>query len=468
MRTKLTKITLAAALALAFILSCSSDIELPPPPEINPSSSSAKQSEDCSALQGTEVPSCGISSSSYGGQIDGNIFTDSRDGNKYKIEVAPNGTIWMSENLNYSKGGTIGYCYGESLSMPGVDVPTCNSYGRTYSYLDAMVGNSPQGVCPSGWHIPSVAEWQSIGAGNGSTATGTRIMSSGFYILAGNYDPAKGWKERGTNGFYWTNNGSSSFVNIYNSDGSFAFNTQTVNVSNDYFSVRCVKDASSYVSGTFTDSRDLQTYKWVKIGAQVWMAKNLNYNAAGSVCYNDNSTNCATYGRLYDWATAMGIDAKYNEELWNGSDIKHKGICPSGWHLPSNAEWETLRNYVESSNGCTQCAGKHLKATSGWNSYSGIINLDTYGFSALPGGYGFPAILGCGVILTSGYHNIGNLGDWLSSSESYDYYNYARSWNMFYYGDYAFIFDAYYIGGGGCYIDNGFKSLLSSVRCVED
>jgi uncharacterized protein (TIGR02145 family) len=429
---------------------------MPPPLEDGSSSSSGV---------GGNSSGRDFSSGSQGGQIDGNVFTDPRDGKKYKIEVAPNGTIWMSENLNYSKGGTVGYCYGESLSMPGVDVPTCNGYGRTYSYVDAMAGNSPQGVCPSGWHIPSVAEWQAIGAGNGSTAIGNRVMSSGFYILAGNYDPARGWKERGTNGFYWTSNGSSSFVNIYNSDGSFAFNTQTANVSGDYFSVRCVKDVeygtcggalynvamqfckdnglynlcggktynpaleecvggvvtekSNLVgtSGTFTDSRDLQTYKWVKIGTQVWMAQNLNYSTTGSVCYGNNATNCVTYGRLYDWATAMMV-------------------CPSGWHLPSNDEWATLINYVESNNGCSSCAGKYLlKATSG---------LDTYGFSALLGGLGN---------LSGAFGNLDNKGVWWSSTENSSSTVYSRG-----------------IDYGGTYVFQGgdSKTNVLSIRCVKN
>jgi len=131
-----------------------------------------------------------------------------------------------------------------------------------------------------------------------------------------------------------------------------------------------------------------QTYRTVIIGEQVWMAENLNYYASGSRCYNDKETNCTTYGRLYNWAAAMGIDAKYNSEKWNESDVKHRGVCPSGWHLPSNAEWKTLTSYVESSSGCSYCASKHLKSRhhySGWIASNGV---DTYGFAALPGGFG--------------------------------------------------------------------------------
>jgi hypothetical protein len=80
--------------------------------------------------------------------------------------------------------------------------------------------------------------------------------------------------------------------------------------------------------GIFTDPRDGRTYKTVKIGRQTWLAENLNYEAEGSKCYENDPDNCAKYSRLYNWETAMKA-------------------CPKGWHLPTNKEWQTLINCVD-------------------------------------------------------------------------------------------------------------------------
>jgi uncharacterized protein (TIGR02145 family) len=131
----------------------------------------------------------------------------------------------------------------------------------------------------------------------------------------------------------------------------------------------------SGTSGTFKDDRDSKSYKWVKIGEQYWMAENLNHNTSGSKCYGDDP-NCAKYGRLFNWATAMALSSNCNSKSC-ASQIseKHRGICPSGWHIPSSREWAVLIDYIEtqecgceSAYSCDECAVTHLKATDGWNS----------------------------------------------------------------------------------------------------
>jgi len=134
----------------------------------------------------------------------------------------------------------------------------------------------------------------------------------------------------------------------------------------------------TYYYGTLTDTRDGQTYKTVKIGDQTWMAENLNYwTQDSSWCYDNNTDNCNKYGRLYSWNTAMAGSLSSNE---NPSRIQ--GICPYGWHLPSENEWSVLLTTVGS------YSGTKLKAISGWDTSEKRYHNGTneYGFSALPGG----------------------------------------------------------------------------------
>lgn len=149
--------------------------------------------------------------------------------------------------------------------------------------------------------------------------------------------------------------------------------------------------AVAQVAGTFKDPRDGKVYKTVKIGNQTWMAENLAYKA-GSGCwaYNNDQGNVATYGYLYNWETA-------------------KQVCPTGWHLPSDAEWKQLTTYL----GGKDVAGGKLKeaGTAHWESPNeGATNES--GFTAIPAG-----------TRKSGgtFGSIGSSGYWWGSSEIYPF-----------------------------------------------
>jgi uncharacterized protein (TIGR02145 family) len=187
---------------------------------------------------------------------------------------------------------------------------------------------------------------------------------------------------------------------------------------------------------------DEQTYKTVVIGTQTWMAENLNYNADGSECYDNLESNCNTYGRLYDWSTAMGLESSCNSSYCDSQiELKHRGVCPAGWHIPSDGEWDTLIIFA----GGTGSAGKWLKAASGWNSNNGT---DPYGFSALPGGrYSYDSFSG-----------VGDYGAWWSAAEAWSQGAYLR--NMSDYGS--------SMGEKENYGSRGDKPDLISVRCVKD
>jgi len=136
---------------------------------------------------------------------------------------------------------------------------------------------------------------------------------------------------------------------------------------------------------TFVDGRDGKTYKKVKIGGQIWMAENLNYEADGSKCGESwdrtPEQNCEEFGRLYDWNTAMDY-VPSSESAPSGVE----GVCPVGWHIPSDAEWQTLIDYVEPN------AGTKLKSRTHTDTHApggtpAPTGTDKYRFSALKGPY---------------------------------------------------------------------------------
>jgi uncharacterized protein (TIGR02145 family) len=167
-----------------------------------------------------------------------------------------------------------------------------------------------------------------------------------------------------------------------------------------------------------------RTYKTVVIGGKRWMAENLNYvpGSGNSRCYNNDNSNCNQYGRLYDWATAGRV-------------------CPTGWHLPSSAEWGALA-IAAGGTGTGGPAGTKLKSRSGWNSNGN--GTDDYGFSALPGGLRFP---------DGDFSGAGYSGYWWTANENGNDYAHTRSMH-------------YYDGKVG--VDASVKGYAMSVRCLEN
>ena len=152
---------------------------------------------------------------------------------------------------------------------------------------------------------------------------------------------------------------------------------------------------------SFTDPRDGKTYKTIKIGTQIWMAENLAYKTTNTLdkqgnslawCteYPNNIRDAAKYGYLYSFEAA-------------------KIACPSGWHLPTDAEWEVLINFL---GGANIAGGKMKEAgTTHWNSPNiGASNIS--GFTALPGGYHNDG--------AGHYENISEAGCWWSSTKNND------------------------------------------------
>lgn len=181
--------------------------------------------------------------------------------------------------------------------------------------------------------------------------------------------------------------------------------------------------------GELVDERDGQLYKTVKIGDQWWMAQNLNFETANTWCGGGSDTSegdCSKYGRLYTWAAATAA-------------------CPSGWHLPTKTEFETLLTVVGGSSptvGCSSTAGAKLKSTSGWNNSGN--GSEAYSFSALPAGRR-------GSVTYSGdFFYLGESADFWSADDDGGYMSLG------------------YRDDGACVWRGAYNYFAYSVRCLKD
>ena len=213
---------------------------------------------------------------------------------------------------------------------------------------------------------------------------------------------------------------------------------------------------------TVTDY-DQNVYNTVQIGNQCWMRENLRSThyadgtaiAAGTT----SSTSTAyyyplqgdfTYGYLYNWKAVMRNSSNSQS---NPSGVQ--GICPNGWHVPSDAEWDELLNYVSSQNhylcnSDNNNMAKALASTTGWSSstYTCAVgntpaSNNATGFSAVPAGYHYGSSFG----------NSGNFAHFWSSTEYNSSYAYGR-----------------YLGYGSANVYSNYynKSNGYSVRCIRD
>jgi uncharacterized protein (TIGR02145 family) len=240
---------------------------------------------------------------------------------------------------------------------------------------------------------------------------------------------------------------------VYTRCGGLEYEPSNQRCQNDTVETKCGTGWYNPIILQYCSNGTVKTYKSVTINwQQTWMAENLNYEIEGSKCYDNDPDNCAIYGRLYDWATAMALPS-YCNSISCASQVsaKHQGICPSGWHIPSNTDWDALMTAV----GGSSTAGKYLKATSGWydcgpaDSSSTYLCEDYYGFSALPGGYSD---------YTYGYFSsIGYSGYWWSSNEYASYYGSSSAYSRYM---------SYYYENANSSSNN--KSNLYSVRCLRD
>ena len=410
--------------------------------------------------------SCGIVA-----DYDGNIYNTVRIGQQ----------CWMKENLrttHYANGVSISagiwngslYSNNRYYYYPANNINLVNDYGYLYNWAAVMYGSNSsnanpsgiQGICPSGWHVPSVAEWTQLedyvggqsqymcGTDNDEIAkalaytAGWKNPQTTYYCAPGNNQnannatgfsalPAGSYNAWCGLGYdledtefseavnYWStttqNNSDAQFFRLYY---NYSYVLTTYDTKGNGFSVRCLKDDVGGSDGqpcsgaaTVTDI-DNNTYNTVQIGQQCWMKENLrttryangttipltSSSISTTTSYRYNPHNDAStvpiYGYLYNWPALMhGASGSGN----NPSGVQ--GICPTGWHVPSNAEWTQLESYVSSQtqyqcNSLSYNIAKSLASTTGWYTSTETCavgnNLGTNnatGFSVFPAGQCF-------------------------------------------------------------------------------
>ena len=460
----------------------------------------------------------------------GDFLTDSRDGNVYPTVQIGN-QCWFKKNLNI--GTQISptgeqtnnniiekYCYDDNSS-------NCTEYGGLYQWGESVgylngannvTSWSPEpasyvtGICPAGWHLPSLTDWQilqdSLG---GSNEAGNKLKETGYQHWANYCEVASnssgfrglpgGKSETGGSFADLTNTGhfQTSFSSSWNPATAEVFGLRCSystfigeETKTTGFSVRCLRDcpplapteatnnatptqitwnwnpvavvdgykwnsvnnyntaidlgtattwtetgltcnhnysrfiwsysscgpsiplvlvkSTEFCSGTWncgqniTDNRDGKSYTTVLIGSQCWLKENLNigsridssvlFSNNGIIekyCYKNDINNCNTYGGLYNWNEFMNYTASSNT-----NPSGRQGICPSGWHAPSDIEYCQMETFLDPTVNCTNPGttgtniGGRLKEAglSHWQSpNTGATNAS--GFTSLPGGMFF-------------------------------------------------------------------------------
>ena len=361
---------------------------------------------------------------------------------------------WTKSNLRtttYSDGSDVAFARAySSQAYPDTTANKAN-FGLLYSWYSAVnvaEGNDTaepevktasgsgypyvQGVCPEGWAIPSMAQYynavSTVANIDGMKSTDINKWlpehagtdESGFSAVgAGFYNAGLGFESLLGKTWFWSYD-----QNIHTAQSASIgyYCNEMLNEEQPKgmgFSVRCIKRDSGEDTPTSAQACpgvptvtdvDGNVYNTVQIGDQCWMRENLRttkyangttiplgIDTSSTTAYryhpDGNSANVSDYGYLYNWAAVMNGSASSEA---NPSGVQ--GICPDGWHVPSDAEWTELTTYVKSQSQYV-CGGdedniaKALASEEGWNSstdncavgYNPITNNAT-GFSARPAG----------------------------------------------------------------------------------
>ena len=360
------------------------------------------------------------------------------DGNIYNT-VKIGGQCWMRENLrttHYSDGTEIPIGThpneenGEIYRYTPSDTSMLPMIGYSYTTRAAVRDSSSsdripsdiQGICPTGWHLPSPGEWNILVNYVKSVPEylcGTSIAKA--IAAIGGWDDSTEECNQGNNqstnnatGFSARNGGTRLTSSSYREDVKQGVQFFPPTFWNAYSyvpaKVRCLQNKQPCLGASTVSDTDGNVYNTVQIGDQCWMKENLRttHYADGtsiplgdSISYttphryfpNNNSSNTAVYGLLYNWSAVM-----HGATSSNIIPSRVQGVCPKGWHVPSDAEWNLLTNYVKNQTvfvcgGNSSYIAKALADSTEWNTSTSscavgndLSGNNATGFSGLPAG----------------------------------------------------------------------------------
>ena len=387
-------------------------------------------------------------------------------------------------HCNGSSFGSVGYYTYFWLSTQN---SSDNAYRSALHYSSADVYMNPYGKSP-GRSVRCLRDYN----GGGTAQTQPTVNTGEATNITSNSATLNGTVSNPDNititaqGFEWKTTMDGNYMTVDASGETMSFNLTGLTANTDYSYRAFVTTAEGTNYGdvvSFTTTASPQdgqpcigaatvtdvegnTYNTVWIGEQCWMKENLRTRkyadntpislgttASTTDAYryypNNDSSNVATYGYLYNWAAAMRGNGASSAIPSNV-----QGVCPDGWHLPSQGEWTQLTNYVKNKSEfrCENNANYYAKAlasTTGWDSYATTCAVgnnpsdnNQTGFSAMPAGY-------------------------FNSNTSAGFGKYAYSWSTTQYNaTEVWIFTVYYYSAGASFLGyskvNGFP-----VRCLQ-
>ena len=421
----------------------------------------------------------------------GNVFTDVRE---YVDLGLPSGNKWATCNIGAGAPEERGnyYAWGETSNKTNYDLSTyayceeannnnlikyCTDPEMGYNgFVDSLTWLEPSDDAATvnwgpNWRTPAVADYyelmscctfsdDTVNGVYGKRFTGTNGNSI-FLPFAGTYYGDEldlypdDWSE------YWTSNLDYSYPPHA---WVFQWYPNYCQISNsrlrEYgYPVRAIYDPTHGVcpihngvpGETLVDSRDGNEYATVTIGEQTWMAENLRYEGdialgtglSDTTAYRyypvGDENNVRRYGYLYNWIAAMN-----GESSSNAVPSGVQGICPDGWHLPSNAEWSMLQFAVGGQN----VASRLASASDVWQgTVTQVPEFGTSGFEALGAGSFYQRYEYCWPL--GKYANFWSASVWSNNN------NFVGAW---------------YIENDDINLKNhyGYKEMGYSIRCVRD